>query len=492
MISIKGELLGLFKLAWPMILTFVASFLLPMITIVVVGHLGEDALAGTALGMMTANVTGFSMIVGLLSGMDTLCSQAFGAGHYELVGIHTQRAVLICLLCAVPISLLWVSGVGPLLRIAGQDPDLIEHAVSFTRILVFGLPAYISIESNKRFLQTQNVVVTIMVVHALFVVPHATLCWFLVYYLELGFIGAPISLVVTFWGVAISLLLCTIFGQLYKPETWGGIAIRQVLIPAKLWEYLRLGIPGMLMLALEWWSFEFMAFEAGNIGVAPFAAHSMAAQIVPLAFMVTLGMSVAISVRVGHLLGEGSADMARRLGKISLAVVAALAVVVATSLACLTRQVGTVFTEDADVNVEFRRVFPHVCIFIFFDYFQGSAQGVARGTGQQAKGAWIVVIGNYCIGLPLGFVLTFHFGYGIRGLWWGMIAGYCAVMFLFSYLLFGWLDWEDSAKEASARSSLPDSGVEVNNGATGDKVQVARTGFSEDEHEDADEFSTLL
>ena len=40
-----------------------------------------------------ANVTGLSVMVGLGSGLQTLGSQAFGAGAYHLVGLHFQRCL---------------------------------------------------------------------------------------------------------------------------------------------------------------------------------------------------------------------------------------------------------------------------------------------------------------------------------------------------------------------------------------------------------------
>ena len=54
-VEFKNEVLVLWRLAWPVILTYVATFSLPLITVVTVGHMpngGTVELAGVALGTM--------------------------------------------------------------------------------------------------------------------------------------------------------------------------------------------------------------------------------------------------------------------------------------------------------------------------------------------------------------------------------------------------------------------------------------------------------
>ena len=46
-------------------------------------------------------------MVGLTSGMDTLCGQVYGAGLHAAVGVVFQRAVLMCLVLGAPCYLVW-------------------------------------------------------------------------------------------------------------------------------------------------------------------------------------------------------------------------------------------------------------------------------------------------------------------------------------------------------------------------------------------------
>jgi Na+-driven multidrug efflux pump len=73
------------------------------------------------------NVTGWSFIIGLSAGMETLCGQAYGAGQYKVLGLILQRALLICWAACVPITLGW-SYAPQLLTALHQQPDIMQGA----------------------------------------------------------------------------------------------------------------------------------------------------------------------------------------------------------------------------------------------------------------------------------------------------------------------------------------------------------------------------
>ncbi|KAI4385909.1 hypothetical protein MLD38_003897 [Melastoma candidum] len=50
-----------------------------MVSIVMVGHRGELALSSTAIAVSLAGVSGFSLLMGMSTALETLCGQACGA-----------------------------------------------------------------------------------------------------------------------------------------------------------------------------------------------------------------------------------------------------------------------------------------------------------------------------------------------------------------------------------------------------------------------------
>ena len=62
-----------------------------MTSVISVGHLSTTALAAISLGSMTANVSGFSIIQGFASALDTMLPSAWTSSQPYLVGLWAQR-----------------------------------------------------------------------------------------------------------------------------------------------------------------------------------------------------------------------------------------------------------------------------------------------------------------------------------------------------------------------------------------------------------------
>ncbi|KAI9169113.1 hypothetical protein LWI28_007143 [Acer negundo] len=101
----------------------VAVNFLQVISTMMVGHLGELFLSSTAIATSFSAVTGFSLLFGMSTAMETLCGQGFGANQYQKIGIQFQTALFSLLLVCLPVTLLWVN-MGKLLLFLGQDPSI--------------------------------------------------------------------------------------------------------------------------------------------------------------------------------------------------------------------------------------------------------------------------------------------------------------------------------------------------------------------------------
>lgn len=71
--------------------THVLEYSLVIASVVSIGHLSTTALAASTLGSMTASVTGFSIIQGFASTLDTMLPGAWTSSQPQLVGLWAQR-----------------------------------------------------------------------------------------------------------------------------------------------------------------------------------------------------------------------------------------------------------------------------------------------------------------------------------------------------------------------------------------------------------------
>ncbi|KAF3632039.1 putative fasciclin-like arabinogalactan protein 20-like [Capsicum annuum] len=63
-------------IAIPMVLATVSQHLVRVLSMMMIGHLGEFSLSGASVVTSLTNVTGFSVSLGMASGLETLCGQA--------------------------------------------------------------------------------------------------------------------------------------------------------------------------------------------------------------------------------------------------------------------------------------------------------------------------------------------------------------------------------------------------------------------------------
>ncbi|NWW03386.1 S47A2 protein, partial [Oreocharis arfaki] len=113
--------------------------------------------------------------------------------------------------------------------------------------------------------------------------------------------------------------------------------------------FIWLAVPGMVMMCIEWWTFEIGSFLAGLISVVELGAQSIIYELASVAYMVPLGISVAASVRVGNALGAGDVVQAKTSCITALLCTGVFAVVVAALVGSLRDVVGYIFTNDTEI-----------------------------------------------------------------------------------------------------------------------------------------------
>ncbi|NXS14671.1 S47A2 protein, partial [Neodrepanis coruscans] len=134
--------------------------------------------------------------------------------------------------------------------------------------------------------------------------------------------------------------------------------------------FIWLAVPGMLMMCIEWWTFEIGSFLAGLLSVVELGAQSVIYELSCAAYMVPLGFSVAASVRVGNALGSGDVVQAKTSCVTALLCTGVFAMVVATLLASLRGVVGYIFTNDREIVTLVSKV---MLIFGPFHLFDATA-----------------------------------------------------------------------------------------------------------------------
>lgn len=430
-------------LAWPMILTNLAQVAMTATDVAMIGRLGSDSLAAGALG---SNLYFAPLILGLGLTYATapMIAAELGRKKHSVRDVRrtVRQGLWLSVLASIPIwILLWNSKA--ILLAMGQDPALSEQAAVYVRTLQWAiLPfyGYIVLRSFISALERPRWALVIMVAS---VALNGLLNWILIFG-KLGFpaygiagSGAATSISTLFMFIGMVVVVAVhpkfrryaLFGRFWRSD-W-----------PRFWTLLKLGAPIAGILAFEVTIFNAAAFLMGLIGASALAAHAIALQVASVTFMVPLGIGQAVTVRVGLAYGANNSEGISRAGWVAYAMGVSFMAVMAIVMFAFPHLLIAAFIDTSDpknaVVVGLAVTFlAFAALFQIVDGAQAVAAGMLRGLQDTKVPMLYAAIGYWGIGLPLGALLAFRFGFAGSGIWIGLFTGLAVVAVL---LLYRWL-----------------------------------------------------
>ncbi|KAL8117964.1 hypothetical protein AgCh_015746 [Apium graveolens] len=325
----------------PMVVTAVSQNLLAVISMMMIGHLGELALSSAAIATSLANVTGFSLMVGMASALETLCGQAYGAQQYHMIGTYTYAAIISLLFVCIPVSILWCF-TEKLLTVVGQDPLISHEAGIYTRWLIPALFPYAILQLLVRFLLTQSLLYPMLLSSVAALIFHIPMCWMLIFKFDFGSAGAALSLGLSCW---FNVIMLGIYVKYTSSCEKTRISFSKNVFSC-IREFFWFGIPSAVMLCLEWWSYELAILLSGRLPNPQLETSvlSICFVVFSLHFNIPNSFAAGASTRVSNELGAGHPEAARLAAWVA-AFLAVVEVVIASIIlfSCSGKRVGFCF-----------------------------------------------------------------------------------------------------------------------------------------------------
>lgn len=420
--ALRREMRPTASLAAPVVIAEVGWVSMQIVDIAMVGRLGPEAIG--AVGVGSALFLAFSVFgMGLLLGLDTLVSQAFGARDRPACDRWLRHGVFLALVLTVPVGLL-ARLAGARLDVWGFDPGVLALVRPYFAIVTWSLPLLLLYAAFRRYLQAVAVVRPIMVALLSANVVNAAANWVLIF----GNLGAPaLGVEGAGWATCLSracmvaVLAAAVARQGVRPWTLTGVGA------AGLRRVLGLGWPAATQATLEFGAFAAVTMLAGRLDPSTLAAHQIVINLAGLTYMVPLGMASAGAVRVGHAVGRRDASGASAAGWTAIALGTGFMASAAAVFLAAPRAILGVFTADGGVVEAGLALITLVALFQVFDGLQGVTTGALRGLGDTRTPMLLNLAGHWMIGLPAGYLLCFVMGQGVVGLWIGLSTGLVVV-----------------------------------------------------------------
>ncbi|NJM96895.1 MAG: MATE family efflux transporter [Phormidesmis sp. RL_2_1] len=427
-LGVVSEIRAFLNLAVPLATAQLAQFSVGFVDTIMMGHLSTETLAAGGLASTTFQM-GLTVVSGFVMSVGVLAAEAYGAGQKDRIEQMARQGLWLAFLLSLLMGLLcWQTT--PILSGLQQPDVVVALAQQYFRWIAAGIFPALGFAMLRGYLSAFSIanVVTVIVVIG-------TLCNVsLNYLLGFGKLGFP-RLELVGLGLGSSLSLWLMFAlflayilrhpQLSRYRFWRRFYQLDRVVLLRL---LAIGLPITVTMALEIGMFLAVAYMAGSLGTEVLAAHQIAFQTMALIFMVPLGMSFAVTARVGLWLGQGDLTGARRAGYVAIATAMAFLFLGAIALFFFRHAVIGLFIDLKNPqNAAVVMLAMHLLLVSIFaqmvDGIQRVAMSALYGLQDTRVPMLMSAIAYWGIGLTSAYVLCFWAEWGAVGLWIGQYFG---------------------------------------------------------------------
>jgi MATE family multidrug resistance protein len=167
-------------------------------------------------------------------------------------------------------------------------------------------------------------------------------------------------------------------------------------------------------------------------------------------YHVPFSVGVAVSTRLGNLIGAGSLTAARTATKVYILTFLAIGLIDFTFLTVFRNILPKAFTSDPKVVKIVATVLPLLAAFQFADSTTALVNALLRGLGKQKVGGWCNLSVYYIIAVPLALFLCFSRDLKLVGLWTGCAVGSSCIS-ISEGIYMKLYDWDKAVGDARER-----------------------------------------
>ncbi len=410
-------------LGMPIMAGMVSQMLMGLADTVMVGRVGVVPLAASAFVNAVAHIP-LVFGLGLLSSIAVLTSQAYGARRPDEAG-EIWRHGLIMSFAAGLASALMLFALHPFLGLFGQPSEVVAEAKSY--LLLFGASMFPALVAHgcKQFSEALKHPWAPTFVLLGGVLMNVFLNWMLIF----GNWGVPaLGLVGAGWAtlIARTVMVLVLLGYVlrapalraFQPARW-----RAALSRERFQRLFTVGWPVGVQHFFEVSAFVLAAIMMGWISADAIAAHQIAITCAAMSFMFSLGIGMAVCIRVGHAYGAAQYTRMRRIGFGGVA----LSVGIMGSFGVLFMLAGEpiagLFITSPTVVSLTAQLLIVAAVFQVADGVQVVSISALRGLADVRVPALIAVLAYWFLALPIGSALAFLAHRGAVGMWIGLALG---------------------------------------------------------------------
>jgi len=408
------------RLAWPIVVQQLSFAVVQLVDTGLVGHLGDDALAGVRLAgqIFWISLSGMTA-VGV--GATAVIARAVGARRSGDATKTLQTAAILALIWGAAIGVgMWFLG-GWSLGMLSAEAGAKAEGADYLRASAIGMPFWSLMFAGQAALQGAGDTRLPMVVSVVVNIINGIFSYVLIN----GTGPAPQWDVM---GAGAGYSIGAILGALL---TFGALAVNTGKLRwslrhatqfdrAEAGRILNVGVPAGLEQGQFMFAFMLYTRVIATLGTTAVAAHGVTLALQGLTFGVGFAVSVAVSAIVGQSLGAKRPDIAERSTYLAMWYSLAFLVVLGGVFVLFGGPITSIFISGEDAAGVVDLGSDLLFIFAFAMPALGaslSVSGALRGAGDTRSVLFITAGSTWIVRLIPAYLLAIPLGFGVQGAW---------------------------------------------------------------------------
>jgi putative efflux protein, MATE family len=421
------EIRRLVRLAFPILLAQIAQTAMTLVDTIMAGRYSAIDLAAISV----ASSFWLPIVLtsqGIIMALTPIVAQLNGAQrkaeipHAVAQGLWLTGFVLIpaaLLLYYSPLLLHWMD----------VSSVMADKTTRYLHAMLLGLPAYLYYQVLRNYAEGLSHTIPGMCIGFAGLLLNIPLNYLFIYgklgFPELGGVGCGFASAGAMWFMAIAMTVyvlksaqyqeCRLFQHMINVQ-WTSII-----------KIFKLGSPIALALFCEVTLFTVVALLLAPLGPEIVASHQVALNYSSLIFMLPLSLGYAVTIRVGHTMGEQQPQQAKVAVFSGLIVGLCITTLTASATILLRQWIATQYTDDPSVIALAAHLIIFAAVYQFSDTVQAISSGALRGFKDTRIIFMITLLAYWMIGVPTGIVLGLTDWLvprmGPQGFWIGIILG---------------------------------------------------------------------
>jgi putative MATE family efflux protein len=424
---------AILKMGLPSMFGFLSQNIYGLVNMFWVSHLpqSESAVAGITFFNNLAWFLGtFNHLIG--PGSVAVISQRYGAKEYDLTEKAIKETLVLKLVVGAIFGIIGYIFLPQLMYLIGARDEALALGLQYGKIIFLGLPinyAIWTIFTALRGTANPHKAMALMFgfsVMNIILDPIFIFGWLGVP--AFGMVGAAYASVITF--TAIFLLGVWLFyaGHTNVRLHWIG---KEKMTLDSMWLLIKIGIPSWLAEMSFSSSRLIITPLVAGFGTAVVAAYGVSNQIMGLGFTLMVGIGLGLSSLIGHTIGAGKIDRAKRTGDKSLVIGIGIMAVYGLIVYCFAGPLLGIFFKTPDTISHGVALLHIASLGLPFWGVLMMLECIHTGVGLNTPTMVVNIINAWALQILPIFVIRQYFDGGELSVWWILTVAYAISSILF-------------------------------------------------------------